>query len=60
MHILYTCISQEIPQADGRRYVSEIHRDESGQEHRYQYLAEPGVDVDAVAAERKVTLEEAE
>jgi hypothetical protein len=43
-------------QADGRRYVLEIHSDGSGEFARVEYLAAEGADTDAIASARDAQL----
>jgi hypothetical protein len=44
-------------QIDGRRYVTEIHIDSTGQEHRFYYLADVGADYNTIMSSRILDLE---
>lgn len=46
-------------QADGRRVITEIHTDSEGGRHRYSYMANIGVDIDAVMTTRVARVESA-
>jgi hypothetical protein len=45
-------------QSDGRRYITEIHVDDSGNEQQRVYLAEEYMDVDAMLLEHQSQLNE--
>lgn len=44
-------------QADGRKYVQEVHTDSTGTVHTFNYLAQVGENYAAVMAARAVQLE---
>lgn len=44
------------PQADGRRYVKELHTAEDGRSFPYEYLADDSLDLDMVLEERSVVI----
>jgi hypothetical protein len=45
-------------QCDGRSYVTELHVDRLGNEHRFTYLSEPDADIDAIMSARIDALEQ--
>lgn len=45
-------------QRDGRSYVTEIHTDSTGKEHRFEYLAAPDTDYVAIRTARAAQLAE--
>lgn len=45
-----------VPQADGRRYITEIHRDHLGGAHVCEYLADDTMNYDAILNARAVQL----
>lgn len=51
-------IADEHAQVDGRRYVTEIHTDSEGVEHRVSYLAPVNADYAAIASARSIALAE--
>lgn len=52
MTIVSSSLTEGVPQADGRRYVTETHVDHTGAAHRFEYLAAPDVDCAAIMAAR--------
>ena len=56
MHIVASQITEDAPQADGRRYVREVHTDSGGTQHQFTYLANADFDANAALAARAVGL----
>ena len=57
MAIILSNIEHQLPQKDGRTYVKEVHIDHAGNAHEVEYLADAGVDVEAVMAARVAEIE---
>lgn len=56
MPIITSSYNLEEPQIDGRSYCNEIHVDHTGLEHKIKYLADAGLDVNAVMQQRAIAL----
>ena len=56
MSIISSAITEDAVQADGRRYIREVHTDHVGQEHHFTWMAEAEQDADAVLSARAVWL----
>ena len=52
MPITSSVLTQESAQADGRRWIEEVHTDHLGLRHVYRWLAAVGADANAVMAAR--------
>lgn len=50
--IVESTIIEDAPQKDGRRYVTELHVDDEGKEHRVMYLAESKANVEEMLPAR--------
>ncbi|MDP2621473.1 MAG: hypothetical protein Q8P46_15100 [Hyphomicrobiales bacterium] len=57
MPIVSSVISADDAQADGRRYIREVHTDQHGREHVVLYLAPAVWDAEAVMAARVASLD---
>jgi hypothetical protein len=56
LNIVASHITDDSPQADGRRYVTEVHTDSGGEQHRFTYLASGDFDADAAMTARAAEL----
>lgn len=56
MAIVSSSVTQEGAQRDGRKWTHEAHTDGQGLVYRFPYLAEAGLDVEAVKAARAAAL----
>lgn len=53
MPVVYSSyVAEKHAQADGRVWVRETHIDSEGRTYHYDYLRGPGMDSDAIMAER--------
>lgn len=56
MAIVTSEIREDAVQADGRRYIIEVHTDHTGQEHCFVWMAEAVQDATAILPSRAVWL----
>jgi hypothetical protein len=54
MPVMASDIRFDSPQADGRRYITEVHTDSLGREHAFTWLAEPSQDASEGLAARAI------
>lgn len=51
-HIISSVFSEGVEQADGRRYVTEVHEADDGQSYTYEYLSDGLLDHNLILTER--------